>query len=115
VKDDILKLEKVQDYRFGSMVKGKHYAFARGLTINPTHLPAALDAMENDGWTLMAVFGETNSENVGFVFRRVSPSISRLELVHGFEQPATFAKVSNPEAERKWEQFNDGVPISEIK
>lgn len=70
MSDDILKLERVQDYRFGSMVKGEHYAFARGLTINPTHLPAALDAMENDGWSLMAVFGEATSANVGFVFRR---------------------------------------------
>lgn len=73
MSDDILKLDKVQDYRFGSMVKGQHYAFARGLTINPSHLPAALDAMENDGWSLMAVFGQTDSEHVGFVFKRKAP------------------------------------------
>jgi len=36
------------------------------------HLPTALDAMEKDGWSLMAIFGETKSEKVGFVFRRIS-------------------------------------------
>jgi hypothetical protein len=61
---------KLQDHRFGELIKGKHYAYARGLTINPTHLPIALDAMQDDGWELMAIFGETTSEKVGFVFKR---------------------------------------------
>lgn len=67
--EDLAKLQEVPDYRFGTLMKGEQYAFARGLTVNPTHLPAALDAMAKDGWDLMAVFGETNSPNVGFVFR----------------------------------------------
>lgn len=69
-EDDILKLNRVQDYRFGTLIKGTHYAFAKGLTINPTHLPAALDAMEEDGWTLLSVFGKTDASSIGFIFKR---------------------------------------------
>lgn len=68
---DIASPPKLQDHRFGELIKGEHYAYARGLTINPTHLPTALDAMLADGWELMAVFGETASAKVGFVFKRI--------------------------------------------
>lgn len=61
----------LQDHRFGELIKGEHYAYARGLTINPSHLPTALDAMMADGWELMAIFGETKSDRVGFVFKRI--------------------------------------------
>lgn len=62
---------KLADYRFGSLIKGEHYAYARGLTINPSHLPDALDAMYKDGWELMGIFGETDSAKIGFIFKRV--------------------------------------------
>lgn len=68
---DVLELEKVADYRFASLVKGKHYAFARGLTINPTHLPAALDAMKEDGFEFMCMFGDPTSDKMGLIFRMV--------------------------------------------
>ena len=42
---DLAQPPQLQDHRFGELLKGKHYSYARGLTINPTHLPAALDAM----------------------------------------------------------------------
>lgn len=79
--DDILKLEKVQDYRFGSMVKGEHFAFARGLTINPTHLPAALDAMLKDGYELVSIFGQTDAQSIGFIFKRIGPDKRVQELL----------------------------------
>lgn len=69
---DLAEPPQLQDYRFGNMKKGKHYAFARGLTINPTHLPEALDAMEDDGWSLMAVFGQTDASKIGFIFKRTN-------------------------------------------
>lgn len=72
----IAALDQIQDYRFGSMMKGEHYAFARGLTINPTHLPAALDAMEKDGWKLVAIFGQTDAQNIGFIFKRHDPEVT---------------------------------------
>jgi len=60
------------DYRFGELIKGENYAYARGLMVSPVHLPAALDAMLADGWELMGIFGETNSEKIGFIFKRVA-------------------------------------------
>lgn len=66
----IAELDHIQDYRFGSMVKNDRYAFARGLTINPQHLPEALKAMEEDDWYLLAIFGQTDAKSIGFIFRR---------------------------------------------
>lgn len=68
---DLASPPPLQDHRFGELIKGKYYAYARGLTINPTHLPTALDAMMDDGWELMSIFGETHSSKIGFIFRRV--------------------------------------------
>lgn len=70
--NDIAQPPELQDHRFGEFIKGEYYAYARGLTISPAHLPVALDAMQNDGWELMAIFGETHCERVGFIFKRVS-------------------------------------------
>ena len=82
---DILQLEKIQDYRFASLIKGKHYAFARGLTINPTHLPAALDAMHKDGFELMSIFGDTTTEKMGFIFRIVNKVAGNKEIHAAWE------------------------------
>jgi len=67
---DVAEPPVFQDHRFADLLKGEHYAFARGLTVNPIHLPKALDAMEEDGWTLMAIFGQTDAEKIGFIFKR---------------------------------------------
>lgn len=67
---DVVEPGNPPTHRFRDFFKGEHYAFARGLGINPTHLPRALDAMLEDGWELMAVFGETSAEHIGFLFRR---------------------------------------------
>ena len=67
---DLASPPPLQDHRFGELIKGRRYAYARGLTINPTHLPVALDAMEADGWELMAIFGETHADKIGFIFKR---------------------------------------------
>lgn len=70
-KVDITELPKMQDHRFGELIKGEYYAYARGLTINPIHLPRALDAMQEDGWELMAIFGQTDASKIGFIFKRI--------------------------------------------
>lgn len=67
---DLAAPPPLQDHRFGELIKGKRYAYARGLTISPTHLPRALDAMKEDGWELMAIFGETDASKIGFIFKR---------------------------------------------
>lgn len=68
--EGLAAMTEVPDYRFGRLSKGRHYAYARGLAINPMHLPQALDAMEDDGWVLISIFGQTDSANIGFIFRR---------------------------------------------
>lgn len=71
-QEDIANFEQVPDYRFARLTKGQNYAYARGLLINPAHLPLALDAMLADGWRVMAVFGQTDTTRVGFLFERVA-------------------------------------------
>lgn len=58
-------------HRFVEWNAGEHYAFARGLSVSPQHLPLALDQMLDLGWELMAIFGETSAEKIGFIFRRL--------------------------------------------
>lgn len=67
---DLATPPEIPDHRFASFYKGEHYAYARGLEVNPTHLPVVLDRMAADGYHLLAVFGVTDSKNVGFIFRR---------------------------------------------
>jgi hypothetical protein len=67
---DLAHGPEVPPHRFSVFHKGKRYAYARGLEINPAHLPVALDAMADDGWNLIAIFGQTDSKHVGFIFER---------------------------------------------
>lgn len=57
-------------HRFLDFFKFGRYAFARGLAVAPMHLPIALQAMEDEGWELLAIFGETETQSIGFIFRR---------------------------------------------
>ncbi len=68
--DDLAHAPEVPPHRFSMFHKGEHYAYARGLEINPTHLPIALDEMLRDGWKLLSIFGATDSKHVGFIFER---------------------------------------------
>jgi hypothetical protein len=67
---DLAHNPEVPPHRFSTFHKGENYAYARGLEINPIHLPTALDAMQRDGWHLLAIFGQTDSQHVGFIFKR---------------------------------------------
>lgn len=68
--DNLAHAPEIPPHRFSVFHKGETYAYARGLEINPSHLPAALDRMAKDGWHLQAIFGQTDSEHIGFIFRR---------------------------------------------
>lgn len=68
--DDIAHAPDVAPHRFSQFHKGARYAYARGLEVSPVHLPTALDAMAKDGWFLVAIFGQTDSKHVGFIFER---------------------------------------------
>lgn len=62
--------ERFPTHRFIDWFEGKHFAFARGLAVNPTHLPLALDAMLIEGWELVDCFGKPLANEMGFIFRR---------------------------------------------
>lgn len=70
---DLAHNPEVPGHRFATFHKAGRYAYARGLEVNPTHLPAALDAMAGDGWFLVSIFGQTDSQHVGFIFERREP------------------------------------------
>ena len=69
-RDDLARKPDVPAHRFAIMHKGERYAYAKGLEVNPSHLPKALDAMAKDGWFLLSIFGQTDSAHVGFIFER---------------------------------------------
>jgi hypothetical protein len=108
---DVLALEKVQDYRFGSLVKGQHYSFARGLTINPTHLPAALDAMLNDGFELVCMFGDPQSDKMGLIFRHTGPD----PRVQGLLEANNREVERRRSAERLMREFVERVDRGEVR
>lgn len=108
---DVLALEKVQDYRFGSLVKGQHYAFARGLTINPTHLPAALDAMKQDGFEFVCMFGDPMSDKMGLIFRMTGTD----PRVQGLLEANTALVLKNREIRAAMREFCDRVDKGEVR
>jgi len=68
--NDLAHSPEVPIQRFAHFHKSGSYAYAKGLEVNPIHLPVALDEMEKDGWHLVCMFGATDSKHVGFIFRR---------------------------------------------
>jgi hypothetical protein len=106
---DLASPPPLQDHRFGELIKGHHFAYARGLTINPTHLPVALDAMMDDGWELMAIFGETKSEKVGFVFKRMHSRDKRItELLEANNREVEGRRVAQTQARDLLGHIMDG-------
>jgi len=78
--EDLAHKPEVPPHRFSMFNKGKGWAYARGLEINPSHLPDALDAMEADGWELVSLFGQTESDKVGFIFKRKLPTMVTVNM-----------------------------------
>lgn len=112
--DDLAHGPEVPPHRFSTFHKGKRYAYARGLEINPIHLPTALDAMAEDGWHLLAIFGQTDSKHVGFIFQREQRAVyipSGLDLAHGFGMPFEKPDREGPEYHR----FMAGEPLEDIR
>lgn len=67
---DLAHAPEVPHHRFSAFHESGDYAYARGLEINPTHLPTALDAMAKSGWHLVSIFGQTDSQHIGAIFQR---------------------------------------------
>lgn len=126
--DDLAHSPEVPPHRFSVFHKGENYAYARGLEINPVHLPVALDAMHKDGWDLVSIFGQTDSKHVGFIFRRahrggvvkVNADYDGIR-VRGPHIPATLpqGEMIHPRqggiASQKSDRFLRGDPLDEIR
>lgn len=109
---DLAHAPEVPPHRFSVFHKGERYAYARGLEINPTHLPTALDAMAKDGWHLLAIFGQTDSQHVGFIFER--QTFTAFELAHGFGGP-TQEEMERRREGPQYARFMGGEPLDEIR
>lgn len=83
--DDLAHAPEVPHHRFSVFHTHGEYAYARGLEINPIHLPMALDAMQKSGWALLAIFGQTDSQHIGFVFERCIHDVQN-DLVKGYQE-----------------------------
>lgn len=79
--EDLAHAPEVPYHRFSAFHVTGAYAYARGLEVSPPHLPTALDAMAKSGWDLVAIFGQTDAQHIGFIFRRYIPTA--FELAHG--------------------------------
>lgn len=100
-------------HRFAMFDKGKGWAYGRGLEINPAHIPAMLDRMEEDGYTLVAALG-AQADKVGMIFQR-GPRYSALELVHGFgSEPTHYHPRDGGRATEKSDRFLAGEPLDQI-
>ena len=79
---DLAHAPEVPHHRFSTFHESGNYAYARGLEVNPTHLPVALEAMRVSGWHLVSLFGNTDSQHVGFIFERRTQDIDTQTLSH---------------------------------
>lgn len=111
---DVTEIEtpEMPPHRFAMFDKGKGWAYGRGLEINPSHIPAMLDRMEEDGYTLVAALG-SQADKVGMIFQR-GPRYTSFELAHGFGGP------SREELERRregpeYQRFMSGESLDTIR
>lgn len=100
--DDLAHGPEVPHHRFSTFHTAGDYAYARGLEINPQHLPVALDAMQKSGWALLAIFGQTDSKHVGFIFER---------CIHEIKLPTV---EQNPEFAEAIQLYLDGKPLADM-
>lgn len=80
--EDLAHAPEVPHHRFSAFHVTGSYAYARGLEVSPMHLPTALDAMAKSGWHLVAIFGQTDQQHIGFIFKR--QTFSAFEMAHGY-------------------------------
>lgn len=100
-------------HRFAMFDKSEGWAYGRGLEINPAHIPAMLDRMEEDGYTLVAALG-AQADKVGMIFQR-GPRYSGFEIAHGTDgEPVYYEPRDGGRASEKSDRFLAGEPLDEI-
>lgn len=113
---DVTEIETpdMPPHRFAMFDKGKGWAYGRGLEINPSHIPAMLDRMEADGYTLVAALG-AQADKVGMIFQR-GQRYTAFELAHGFGgEPTHFHPRDGGRATEKSDRFLAGEPLDAIR
>lgn len=113
--DDLAHAPEVAPHRFSQFTKGNLYAYARGLEVAPVHLPVALDAMAADGWYLMAIFGATDTKNIGFIFSR--RQFSAFEIAHGYGGgfDTGTRRWTEADVNENIRRFQQGEPLDSIR
>lgn len=114
--EDLAHAPEVPHHRFSVFHEAGDYAYARGLEVSPMHLATALDAMAKSGWHLCAIFGQTDAQHIGFIFRRETQRYTAFELAHGYGggfDRETFERaiIESPELQR----FKAGEPLDTIR
>lgn len=111
---DVTEIEtpEMPPHRFAMFDKGKGWAYGRGLEINPSHIPAMLDRMEADGYTLVAALG-SQADKVGMIFQR-GPRYTAFELAHGFGGP-TREELERRRESPAFDRFKAGEPLDTIR
>lgn len=94
--DDLAHAPEVPHHRFSVFHEAGDYAYARGLEVNPMHLATALDAMAKSDWHLLAIFGATDTQHIGFIFKREKPPIYSITMPEVAEETkAKFKAILN--------------------
>lgn len=111
--EDLAHAPEVPHHRFSVFHTSGDYAYARGLEVSPMHLATALDAMAKSGWNLCAIFGQTDAQHIGFIFRRSTPVLvpsrfgdvwppapareSPSELLRAYQEGRSFEEIAKEE------------------
>lgn len=111
--EDLAHAPEVPHHRFSVFHEAGDYAYARGLEVNPMHLATALDAMAKSGWHLCAIFGQTDAQHIGFIFRREVERFSAFEIAHGFG--GGFPATAPAEESEEFKRFKAGEPLDKIR
>lgn len=112
--EDLAHAPEVPHHRFSVFHTSGDYAYARGLEVNPMHLPTALDAMAKSGWHLCAIFGQTDAQHIGFIFRREVERFSAFEIAHGYGSGFADTRPRDDESE-EFKRFKAGEPLDKIR
>lgn len=100
-------------HRFAMFDKGEGWAYGRGLEINPSSIPAMLDRMEADGYTLVAALG-AQADKVGMIFRREVLQEVKWNLNDFLPVQRVFEPRDGGRASESSDRFLAGEPMDEI-
>jgi hypothetical protein len=75
--NDVTATPELPPHRFTLFEKTERWAYGRGLEINPAHIPAMLERMQDDGWLLHCVLGGVERDKFGMIFKRSAARLGK--------------------------------------